>query len=64
MNEREFDNFRVYLPGDMNGDGQITAADITAAPVVFRTEKAGFATLPDGRDRTRAWMDRVMAFDV
>jgi len=26
--EREFDNFRVYLPGDMSGDGQITEADI------------------------------------
>lgn len=48
-----------WLMGD-----EITAADITAAPVVFRTEKAGFATLPAGRDRTRAWMDRVMAFDV
>ena len=50
---------REWLMGD-----EITAADITAAPVVFRTEKAGFATLPDGRDRTSAWMDRVMAFDV
>ena len=48
-----------WLMGD-----ELTAADITAAPVVFRTEKAGFAALPDGRDQTRAWMDRVMAFDV
>jgi glutathione S-transferase len=48
-----------WLVGD-----EITAADITAAPVVYRTVKAGFAHLPEGRDNTRAWMERVMAFDV
>lgn len=48
-----------WLVGDA-----ITAADVTAAPVVFRTVKAGFAQLPDGRDHTRTWMERVMALDL
>lgn len=43
--------------------GQMTAADVIAAPVVFRTTDAEFAALPEGRERTRAWMERVMAID-
>ena len=50
---------REWLVGE-----EIGAADITAAPVVFRTVNAGFAKLPAGRDKTHAWMNRVMALDA
>ena len=57
LEDRLADN--EWLMGD-----EMTAADITAAPVVFRTVNAGFAHLPKERNRTHAWMNRVMSFDV
>ncbi|MFQ5742482.1 MAG: glutathione S-transferase family protein [Acidobacteriota bacterium] len=42
---------------------QMTAADVTAAAVVFRAREAGAFPFPEGRPRMQAWMHRVMAYD-
>ena len=49
---------REWLVGE-----ELTAADVSAAPVVFRSLDMDFYAAPDERPRTLEWMDRVMAFD-
>lgn len=44
------------------GDG-LTAADVTAAPVLLRVERAGIFEMPAAAGELEAWRDRVMAFD-
>lgn len=49
---------REWLVGD-----RMSAADITAAAVLFRVRSAGLFALPPAADATTAWVDRVMRFD-
>jgi len=43
--------------------GRMTAADVTAAPVLFRIRKAELFPWPAAAERIQGWTDRVMAFD-
>lgn len=45
--DREFDDFRVFQRGDLNGDGQVTAADIEPM-VMALSDRAGYQqSFPD-----------------
>ena len=45
-------------------DDRLTAADVTAAPVVFRSLSGGFVDSPPGREQMLEWTERVMALDA
>lgn len=49
---------REWLVGD-----RMSAADVTAAAVVYRVQRAGLFDTPSTPDTIRGWVDRVMAFD-
>jgi glutathione S-transferase len=49
---------RQWLVGD-----RMSAADVTAAAVVYRVRKAELFDLPAGSGSIDGWVDRVMAFD-
>lgn len=49
---------REWLVGD-----RLSAADITAAAVLFRVRSAGLFPLPPAAACSTAWVDRVMRFD-
>ena len=49
---------REWLVGD-----QLTAADVTAGPLVHRVRGLDAIPKPDDRPHTFAWSERVMAFD-
>lgn len=44
------------------GEG-MTAADVTAAPVLWRVERAEIFEMPAAAKRLEPWRDRVMAYD-
>ncbi len=49
---------REWLVGDA-----MTAADVTAAAVVYRILQSKLFDLPQGSERIQQWVDRVMAYD-
>lgn len=49
---------REWLVGD-----SMTAADVTAAAVMYRVRAVGLFRPPPGAEAIRAWEDRVMAYD-
>jgi len=49
---------REWLVGD-----RMTAADITAAAVMYRIRAAGLFEMPAGIESIGGWIDRVMAYD-
>ena len=49
---------REWLVGD-----RMSAADVTAAAVVYRVRSSGLFALPPGVGAITGWVDRVMAFD-
>ena len=49
---------REWLVGD-----RMSAADVTAAAVIYRTGQSELFGLPAGVKSIRGWVDRVMAFD-
>ena len=49
---------REWLVGDA-----MTAADVTAGPVVYRVLHSKMFALPERSERVRGWVDRVMAYD-
>lgn len=50
--------------GDWLVGEAMTAADVTAAPVVHRIRSAGMLPLPAAADPLMPWVDRVMAHDA
>ncbi|HXV75537.1 MAG TPA: glutathione S-transferase family protein [Candidatus Polarisedimenticolaceae bacterium] len=49
---------REWLVGD-----RMSAADVTAAPVIRRVRSAGLFELPPAAERLAPWVERVMAYD-
>jgi len=49
---------REWITGD-----QMTAADVTAAPVLLRVERAEIFEMPSAARDLKAWRDRVMQYD-
>ncbi len=49
---------REWLVGD-----RMSAADVTAAAVIYRVRSSGVFDLPAGAEAIGGWVDRVMAFD-
>jgi len=49
---------REWLVGD-----RMSAADVTAAAVMYRIRTAGFFEFPPGVETITGWVDRVMAYD-
>ena len=49
---------REWLVGD-----RMSAADVTAAAVIYRVRSSGVFGLPAGAEAIDGWVDRVMAFD-
>ena len=41
----------------------MSAADVTAAAVIYRVRSSGVFDLPAGAEAIDGWVDRVMAFD-
>ncbi len=50
---------REWLVGE-----SITAADVTAAPVMYRVRRAGLFEIPAEADAVAGWIERVIAYDV
>ena len=50
--------FPYWLVGD-----RMSAADVTAAAVLYRVRHSGVFDLPEGVDAIAGWVDRVMAYD-
>jgi glutathione S-transferase len=49
---------RTWLVGD-----RMSAADVTAAAVLYRIRRAGLFDLPPETQNIDPWVDRIMAFD-
>ena len=49
---------RMWLVGEA-----MTAADVTAAPVLYRVRQTGVFPMPPAAERIREWENRVLSFD-
>lgn len=55
---------RLGAGGGWLAGGRMTAADVTAAAVVFRIRQAALFPLPAADERLSGWVDRVMSYDA